>query len=116
MTGGHPLLHRRALMDELSDWDGNTGRAARLAIQTIEEFESTLRAMLMPETATDPEHTDCAMGAWHFDTHCAVCKAHLSHRWTKHGASGGGAKDPHVEGCVVAEVERMLDGLRWRKR
>ena len=97
-------------------WDGNTGRAARLAIKTIEEFESTLRAMLMPEAATNLEDTHLALGTWHFDTHCAVCRAHLNHRWTKHGASGCGAKEPHAEGCVVAEVGRMLDGLRWRSR
>jgi hypothetical protein len=117
------LVRRLEIMAELSEWDGNTGRAARMALQIVRDYSSSIRGELYAARNVEPDDLGDLFSDRHplnvesaknpFDIvvrRCRGCGEEISVTW-RFGFSGSASSGVkrHVDGCLVPLLERMLD-------
>lgn len=110
------LVRRLALMLELREWDGNTGRAARMALDACKDAALEIRSALYTRRdATEHELRNSfggPNGVHGTTTVCRICSRVI---WVDYRANGGSGSSggSHDADCIGPEFERLADRLEW---
>jgi hypothetical protein len=106
-------------MYELQEWDGNTGRAAALALQTINDICQSVEDTLSDSRpATEDELREragkrYAAGATGSVYWCTVCGEGKGLRWRAYQSSGSARISPHDDGCVGEKISQLVRDIEW---